>query len=62
MEQISLEQEEKTAHVQELVHCYGDSIEHNKKLVEKAASSMEDADMAVFVQVHYTPYQTTQTL
>lgn len=49
-EQISLEEEAKTVHVQELVHCYGDSIEANKKLVEKAASSMEDEDMAAFVQ------------
>ncbi|XP_044066091.1 uncharacterized protein LOC122882611 isoform X2 [Siniperca chuatsi] len=47
---ISSEQEEKTGHAQALVRCYGDSVEANSKLVERAVSSMEEPDMAAFVQ------------
>ncbi|TMS00892.1 Tripartite motif-containing protein 55 [Larimichthys crocea] len=49
-QRISSEQEEKTGHAQALVRCYGDSIQANTKLVERAASSMEEPDMAAFVQ------------
>ncbi|KAM9350910.1 tripartite motif containing 101 isoform 2-T2 [Symphorus nematophorus] len=49
-QRISSEQEEKTSHVQALVRCYGDSVEANSKLVERATSSMEEPDMAAFVQ------------
>ncbi|KAF7655996.1 hypothetical protein LDENG_00047420 [Lucifuga dentata] len=48
--QISSEQEEKTGHAQSLVRCYGDSVEANNKMVQTAVSSMEEPDMAVFVQ------------
>ncbi|XP_018538370.1 tripartite motif containing 101 isoform X1 [Lates calcarifer] len=47
---ISSEEEEKTGHAQALVRCYGDSVEANNKLMERAASSMEEPDMAGFVQ------------
>ncbi|XP_034732558.1 tripartite motif containing 101 [Etheostoma cragini] len=50
MQRISTEQEEKTGHAQELMRCYGDSVEANSKLVERAVSSMEEPDMAAFVQ------------
>lgn len=50
-QRISAEQEEKMGHAQALVRCYGDSVEANRKLVEQAASSMEEPDMAAFVQV-----------
>lgn len=50
-QRISSEQEEKTGHAQALVRCYGDSVEANRKLLEQAASSMEESDMAAFVQV-----------
>lgn len=50
-QRISSEQEEKTGHAQALVRCYGDSVQANTKLVERAASSMEEPDMAAFVQV-----------
>lgn len=50
-ERISSEQEEKTGHTQMLMRCYGDSVEANNKLMERAASSMEEADTAAFVQV-----------
>ncbi|KAI3357853.1 hypothetical protein L3Q82_016245, partial [Scortum barcoo] len=49
-QQISSEQEEKTSHVQALVRCYGDSVDANSKLVETAVSSMDETDMAAFVQ------------
>ncbi|KAE8292654.1 Tripartite motif-containing protein 55 Muscle-specific RING finger protein 2 [Larimichthys crocea] len=49
-QRISSEQEEKTGHAQALVRCYGDSIQANTKLVERATSSMEEPDMAAFVQ------------
>ncbi|XP_068162059.1 tripartite motif containing 101 isoform X2 [Antennarius striatus] len=47
---ISSEQEEKTGHVRMLLRRYGDSVEAGNKLVERAASSMEEEDMAAFVQ------------
>lgn len=50
-QRISSEQEEKTGHAQALVRCYGDSVATNNKLMERAASSMEEPDMAAFVQV-----------
>ncbi|GAA6234653.1 tripartite motif-containing protein 54-like isoform X7 [Lates japonicus] len=49
-QRISSEEEEKTGHAQALVRCYGDSVEANNKLMERAASSMEEPDMAGFVQ------------
>lgn len=53
-QQISSEQEEKEDYAQFVVCCYGDSIEANGKLVQNAASSMEELDMAAFVQVSCT--------
>uniref|UniRef100_A0A673ARM6 Tripartite motif containing 101 n=1 Tax=Sphaeramia orbicularis TaxID=375764 RepID=A0A673ARM6_9TELE len=50
MERITSEQEEKTGHAQALVRCYGDTAEANRKLMERASSSMEDPDTAAFVQ------------
>ncbi|XP_041655750.1 tripartite motif containing 101 isoform X2 [Cheilinus undulatus] len=50
MEQITSEQEEKTGHAQALIRCYGDSVEANNKLMERATSSMEEPDQAAFVQ------------
>ncbi|XP_078025875.1 tripartite motif containing 101 [Epinephelus lanceolatus] len=49
-QRISSEEEEKTGHAQTLVRCYGESVEANNKLVERATSSMEEPDMAAFVQ------------
>ncbi|XP_026224867.1 uncharacterized protein LOC113168036 isoform X3 [Anabas testudineus] len=49
-QQISSEEEEKTSHAQVLLSCYGDSVDANSKLMERAASSMTDLDMAAFVQ------------
>ncbi|XP_038579745.1 tripartite motif containing 101 isoform X1 [Micropterus salmoides] len=49
-QRISSEQEEKTGHAEALVRCYGDSVEANRKLVESSLSSMEEPDMAAFVQ------------
>ncbi|XP_026188866.1 tripartite motif containing 101 isoform X2 [Mastacembelus armatus] len=49
-QRISLEQEEKSGHAQALVRCYGDSVEANSELMERAMSSMEETDMTAFVQ------------
>ncbi|XP_022051461.2 tripartite motif containing 101 isoform X2 [Acanthochromis polyacanthus] len=49
-QRISSEEDEKTGHIQALVRCYGDSVDANSKLVEGATSSMEEPDMAAFVQ------------
>ncbi|XP_029974648.1 tripartite motif containing 101 [Salarias fasciatus] len=49
-QQISDEQDEKTAHVLALARCYGDRVEANNKLVESARSSMEEPDSAAFIQ------------
>ncbi|XP_034027670.1 tripartite motif-containing protein 55-like isoform X2 [Thalassophryne amazonica] len=49
-QKISSEQEEKAGHTQSLVRCYGDSVEANSKLLERAMSSMDETDMAAFVQ------------
>ncbi|XP_034445708.1 LOW QUALITY PROTEIN: E3 ubiquitin-protein ligase TRIM63-like [Hippoglossus hippoglossus] len=49
-QQISSEQEEKTGHAQALVRCYGDSVEANAKLMERAASGTDEPDTAAFVQ------------
>uniref|UniRef100_A0A8D3B3S9 Tripartite motif containing 101 n=1 Tax=Scophthalmus maximus TaxID=52904 RepID=A0A8D3B3S9_SCOMX len=50
-QQISSEQEEKSGRAQAWLRCYGDSVEANDKLMERAVSSMEEPDMAAFVQV-----------
>ncbi|XP_023128671.2 tripartite motif containing 101 [Amphiprion ocellaris] len=49
-QRISSEEDEKRSHIQALVRCYGDSVDANSKLVENATSSMEEPDMAAFVQ------------
>lgn len=59
---ISSEEEEKTGHAQALVRCYGDSVEANNKLMERAASSMEEPDMAGFVQVSRDEQVTARVL
>lgn len=50
-QRITSEQEEKTGHARALVRCYGDSMAANSRLAESAASSMEEPNMAAFVQV-----------
>ncbi|XP_057685381.1 tripartite motif-containing protein 54-like [Corythoichthys intestinalis] len=49
-ERISKEEEEKAGGVRLLVRCYGDSVEANRKLLEKAVSALEDPDMVDFIQ------------
>ncbi|XP_036068780.1 tripartite motif-containing protein 54 isoform X2 [Oryzias melastigma] len=50
MQQISNEEDEKTRHTRMLLRCYGDSVEANNKLLERARSSSEELDMADFIQ------------
>ncbi|XP_032416214.1 tripartite motif containing 101 [Xiphophorus hellerii] len=49
-QQISSEEDEKVNHTQMLMRCYGDSMEANRKLLSSVESSMEELDMAAFVQ------------
>ncbi|XP_006807496.1 tripartite motif-containing protein 55-like [Neolamprologus brichardi] len=49
-QRISSEQEEKTGHARALARCHDDSMAANSRLAESAASSMEEPDMAAFVQ------------
>ncbi|XP_037336861.2 tripartite motif containing 101 isoform X2 [Pungitius pungitius] len=49
-QRISSEQEEKTGRAQALARCHRDTVGVNSKLVERAVSSMEERDMAAFVQ------------
>nr|XP_061802753.1 tripartite motif-containing protein 54-like [Nerophis lumbriciformis] len=53
-ERISKEEEEKAGGVRLLVRCYGDSVEANRKLLEKAVSALEDPDMVDFIQAEPT--------
>ncbi|CAL8363983.1 unnamed protein product [Lota lota] len=50
-QRISSDEEEKTGHARSLMRCYGDSIEANSRLLETASKTMEEPDMAAFVQV-----------
>lgn len=50
-QRISSEQEEKMGHTRALVRCYDDSMAANSGLAESARSSMEEPNMAAFVQV-----------
>uniref|UniRef100_A0A3B3V8Y0 Tripartite motif containing 101 n=1 Tax=Poecilia latipinna TaxID=48699 RepID=A0A3B3V8Y0_9TELE len=50
-QQMSSEEDEKVNHTQMLMRCYGDSMEANRKLLSSVESSMEELDMAAFVQV-----------
>lgn len=53
-QQISSEEDEKINHNQMLMRCYGDRMEANRKLLAIAESSMEEVDIAKFVQVSHT--------
>ncbi|KYO30093.1 hypothetical protein Y1Q_0021174 [Alligator mississippiensis] len=50
LQRITYEQEEKTQHVKSLARLYGDRVESASKLVDTALQSMEEPQMAVFVQ------------
>ncbi|MBN3310612.1 TRI55 protein, partial [Amia calva] len=51
MQRITYEQEEKTSNMRSLINMYGTHIEANSKLVETALQSMEEPQMAGFLQV-----------
>lgn len=55
LQRITYEQEEKTQHVKSLARLYGDRVESASKLVDTALQSMEEPQMAVFVQVPSPP-------
>ncbi|XP_028850749.1 tripartite motif containing 101 isoform X2 [Denticeps clupeoides] len=50
LQRISYEQDEKTNHTHSLVHVYQEHVEANSKLVETAVQTMEEPEMASFVQ------------
>ena len=54
-QRISYEQEEKMGFTQELVRSNGENVEANTKLVETALRTMEEPEMAAFVQVRRLP-------
>uniref|UniRef100_A0A3Q3A9D9 RING-type E3 ubiquitin transferase n=1 Tax=Kryptolebias marmoratus TaxID=37003 RepID=A0A3Q3A9D9_KRYMA len=49
-QEISSEEEQNINRTQMLVHCCGNIMEANRKLLENAESSMEELDMAAFVE------------
>uniref|UniRef100_A0A8C8R8L1 Tripartite motif-containing protein 54 n=1 Tax=Pelusios castaneus TaxID=367368 RepID=A0A8C8R8L1_9SAUR len=51
LQRITYEQEEKTQHLKSLTRSYSEHIESSSKLVDTALQSMEEPQMAVFVQV-----------
>uniref|UniRef100_A0A8C3RLB2 B box-type domain-containing protein n=1 Tax=Chelydra serpentina TaxID=8475 RepID=A0A8C3RLB2_CHESE len=51
LQRITYEQEEKTQHLKSLTRSYSEHIESSSKLVDAALQSMEELQMAVFVQV-----------
>lgn len=51
VESVSREQDRKLRHVRGLIRCHGDHLEAAVKLVEAAIQSMEEPQMAVFLQV-----------
>ena len=51
MQHITYEQDEKTNHTRSLVRTYGEHVDANTKLVETALHTMEEPEMAAFVQV-----------
>ncbi|XP_060107177.1 tripartite motif-containing protein 54 [Heteronotia binoei] len=50
LQEIGREQEEKVQRVRELIRQYGDHLEVSSKLVESAIQSMEEPQMAVYLQ------------
>ncbi|XP_012674733.1 tripartite motif-containing protein 54 [Clupea harengus] len=50
VESVSREQDRKLRHVRGLIRCHGDHLEAAVKLVEAAIQSMEEPQMAVFLQ------------
>lgn len=53
IERIGNEQDQKLGHVRSLLRRHGDYLEMSVKLVETAIQSMEEPQMAVFLQVHH---------
>ncbi|XP_062871199.1 tripartite motif containing 101 [Trichomycterus rosablanca] len=49
-QRITCEQDEKTSQVQNLVHTYSEHVDSNVKLVQTALNTMEEPEMAAFVQ------------
>lgn len=50
MQHIAYEQDDKTNHTQSLVRTYGEQVGSNSKLVDTALHTMEEPEMAAFVQ------------
>ncbi|XP_064154076.1 tripartite motif containing 101 isoform X2 [Anguilla rostrata] len=50
LQRITYEQEEKTGHTRSLVRAYGEHVEANSKLVGTALHTMEEPEMAAFLQ------------
>lgn len=55
IETVGREQDRKLGHVRSLMRRHGDHLEMSIKLVETAIQSMEEPQMAVFLQVQQAP-------
>ncbi|XP_060792876.1 tripartite motif containing 101 isoform X1 [Neoarius graeffei] len=50
LQRITYEQDEKTSWAQSLVHTYSEHVDTNSKLVQTALNTMEEPEMAAFLQ------------
>lgn len=50
-QKVTAEQEEKVNYIQGLTKNYGDHLEESCKIVERGIQTMEETEMALFLQV-----------
>ena len=50
-QKVTVEQEEKVNYIRGLTRKYGDRLEENCKIVEMGIQTMEEPEMALFLQV-----------
>ncbi len=50
-QKVTAEQEEKVTYIRSLTRKYGDHLEESCKIVEKGIQTMEEPEMALFLQV-----------
>lgn len=56
-QKVTVEQEEKVSYIRGLIGKYGDHLEESCKIVETGIQTMEEQEMAVFLQVtSITPF------
>lgn len=61
-QKVTAEQEEKVNYIRGLTRKYGDHLEESCKIVEMGIQTMEEQEMALFLQVRvYTKWGTNST-